>query len=104
MPGVEDRFDSLKGCCAVGPGKVLAGLGQDVPMPEAFSLCQLKPVPIPEGKDGDHGTNEYYYRKCSNGLGAVSAEELAQAIRCAGASGDDRLMFQMPPDVESRCG
>ncbi len=55
---VKDGFDRLQGGFAVGLGILLAGLGQDAPMPEAFGLGQLEPVPIPQGKHDHRRTSD----------------------------------------------
>jgi hypothetical protein len=99
---VEDGPDSLKGCCPVYLGILLASFGQDATMPEAFSLCQLEPVPIPQGNNNDHHTGNNRDRQSSNGLGLVPVEELVQPIRCTGVSGHDRFVLQMAADILSQ--
>ena len=56
MLTVEDGLDRLKGGVPIGFGILLAGLGEEAPVPKAFGFVQLETVLIPHRKDDNHGT------------------------------------------------
>jgi len=59
----------------------------------------LESVLIPDGKDDRDESNQGGSCQTDKDLNSVAAQDLAQAVRGTGASGEDRFMLQMPPDV-----
>jgi len=96
VPALENWFDCVQGHVSLALGVLLVGLGQDGRVTEAF---RLKPVVIPQRKNDDGSSRCKYYHESRKDRRAVLAEKLLEAVRCAGASGQNRLMLQVAADV-----
>ena len=97
---LEEGLDRAPGRLRAGPWHIGRGPGPKEPRAASAGLR-----PVGAGPDSTRRKNDRRPHKrqppsgARPGPGAVPAEELAQAVRGAGASGQDRLMLQMPADV-----